>query len=345
MAAVVVIHVLLVTTLLHPSSAAIATTAEPDDWNFLPPQLHVLRDVIPQDACAEIVRVSNAIGWSDRPDSIGHYKLPSQDIYVYDRKQVLTPKLQELIEPFYDRMTQFVRHMKEKDEDTYEDEWGQTPPRIHWVFIRKYGVEPGSMRDRLGGHTDSNRYTLSIPLNEAGADFEGGHIWFQRPGSTYGNLEPEIDGLGDRNSSTHATPWLRAGDAVMYNKRLSHGITPVTRGSRYSLAVFFDMPNEGLEQDTTNDQRVTVTFANRQLSDDTRRLELWWTDGNRNRKHAVAAPWAHGENVPQQTFVGHEFMVVDATNGKDEDLHSFRILQERRVYEWPPPTARVGREL
>ena len=44
-----------------------------------------------------------------------------------------------------------------------------------------------------------------------------------------------------RNTSEYFVPFIDAGTALLHDHRVLHGISPVTKGSKYSLLLFIDM--------------------------------------------------------------------------------------------------------
>lgn len=147
-----------------------------------------------------------------------------------------------------------------------------TAPQLGWIFYRKYS--PDTPRNSLIPHSDYNLNTVNIALND---DFEGGGLFYVKPSYEdnpdwllnttitdylfkgpannglpdvpYDNTSYEwVDGLNRQNSSNVVFPALKEGDALIHNYTVWHGIAPITKGTRYSLLLFFDQDNPMLER-------------------------------------------------------------------------------------------------
>lgn len=58
-------------------------------------------------------------------------------------------------------------------------------------------------------------------------------------------LQPEhIPGPEHGNQSNYFFPYVAPGSAMVYDKTVWHGVTPVTKGIRYALSFFYDEPLE-----------------------------------------------------------------------------------------------------
>ena len=129
---------------------------------------------------------------------------------------------------------------------------------IDWIFIRKYSANSDSKRDHLAGHRDTNQFSVNVPLN-SDTFFEEGKLWFARRNDEESNGETaaqlaaapmakdtkgahDVSTYRGRNSSRFFVPKLTAGHALCHNNQVLHGISPITKGSKYSLLFFLDMP-------------------------------------------------------------------------------------------------------
>jgi len=184
-----------------------------DDLLPDPPNLVVVPEVLTQEACNELIEMSEAHGWNMRVDSIDHYKKPSVDIYVLDKGIVLKPKFWRWMSPIVPRIKELVRKYS-ADPDTFESS-------IDWVFIRKYSADVDTKRDALRGHRDTNEYTFIVPLNH---NFEGGELWFLRPSVEVDSESYNVPAEWPRkNTSAYFLPRIKGGEAIIYDNKVSHG--------------------------------------------------------------------------------------------------------------------------
>jgi hypothetical protein len=267
------------------------------------------RQIYNRSTMTNLIALCEEHGWSDQPDSIGGYQQPSQDIYVYDRGEVMAPELFKVIEHglrdvvdwIYTEtgelkvdLGEFRRASAEllENEMFQDSKENQMPTElqlesiseemanhyitekaarhqlptaglhtIDWIFIRKYSAT--SDRDWLAGHRDTNQFSVAVPMNDD-TEFENGRFWLVQSGfeakeggdegmdklvaaemsqGPKANVDESLEEMEKRkNSSAFYIPKLVTGSAMFYNNRVYHGIAPVTKGTKYSLLFFLDMP-------------------------------------------------------------------------------------------------------
>ena len=138
-----------------------------------------------------------------------------------------------------------------------------------WIFIRKYSAEADSKRDHLAGHRDTNQFSVNLPLN-SDDEFEGGKLWFARNDNEEHTAENRAINAANANtvkgqsanpsvvaaaharglnSSRFFVPKLDVGRAIIHNNQVLHGISPITKGTKYSLLFFLDMPVRPIDRD------------------------------------------------------------------------------------------------
>lgn len=94
--------------------------------------------------------------------------------------------------------------------------------RIHDAFIVRYACDDGSLS--LPEHSDTSLLSVTLALNSACADFEGGGTWFEA--------------LGEAGSNEGRVVDAAVGHAVAFAGPLRHAGFPVTRGTRIILVLF-----------------------------------------------------------------------------------------------------------
>ena len=219
----------------------------PHGWTLENVGLDPIPNALPLDACAKLIEVCNNAGWATEADSIDGYNV--QDLQVVHHGKVVHAAAHAVIAPYLDNLKRWL-----------DAKWGDDPlnyNELDWVFARKYAA--GSVRDGLQGHKDSNRHSINIALN---TDFDGGHLYFVPPDSPLGQL---VDAKGTKKqhgmagdsvsllkpanvaspgvtTENYFFPKLSAGDALSHNDTVWHGITPTTKGAKYSLLFFYDEP-------------------------------------------------------------------------------------------------------
>ena len=142
-------------------------------------------------------------------------------------------------------------------------------PSPDWIFIRKYSGDADSKRKNLRGHRDINEFSVNIPLNH---NFEGGHIWFLRPTS-----EDRSDALAEpkvwptENTTDYFMPRIHGGTAMIHDNTVSHGISDVLEGNKYTFILFYNMPPPGSDG-------VSASFSDKRTGhgDDTPMVDLVW---------------------------------------------------------------------
>ena len=218
-------------------------------WTLENVGLDPIPNALPLDACTKLIEVCNAQGWATEADSIDGYNV--QGLQVVHHGKVVNAAAHAVIAPYLDNLTAWL-----------DAKWGHDPlnyNELDWVFARKYAAD--SPRDGLQGHKDSNRRSVNIALNTH-PDFEGGHYYAVPPVSPLGQL---VDAMGTKklrrmtrdsvsmlkpanvptpgvDSGNYFFPKLIAGNALVHNDTVWHGITPVLRNAKYTLVLFYDEP-------------------------------------------------------------------------------------------------------
>merc|ERR1712135_190431 len=77
-------------------------------------------------------------------------------------------------------------------------------------------------------------------------------------GNTLFGTQQDEDTLA-KNSSALYVPWFEPGTALLHDHRVLHGISPTTRGSKYSLLFFLDLADHPSSE---SDGTITVFFEN-----------------------------------------------------------------------------------
>mmetsp|Transcript_22716 Transcript_22716/g.59882 ORF Transcript_22716/g.59882 Transcript_22716/m.59882 type:complete len:402 (-) Transcript_22716:278-1483(-) len=350
-----------------------AVAGEVEDLDVHPiPLFYRYEHYLSPSECAEVIAEAEAHGWSAQLDSIGGFAGPSQDIYVFDRG-VVPPharNLFQLLEPVLPRLVNWVaarvgqltadgdeaqaipsaeRQLSLAEVDLAGKAANHPLPTallhtIDWIFIRKYSADPGSMRNHLVGHRDTNLFSVNVPLN---VDFEGGHLWFSRAGETALEgytlgTEQDEDPLASgetkarsqaraKNSSAHYVPWCEPGTALLHDHRVLHGISPTTRGSKYSLLFFLDMPNLA---SSGSDDSVTVVFENSAHSRCPPVTVRWCGSPDFDveagipveERVVVEGDLTAGQRASIGSFEGHEFEVVLLDAPLAPPVAKFKVL-------------------
>jgi len=272
--------------------------------------------------CKELIDAAEAMQWTMDADSIDNN--PVMDIRVFNHDVIYAPKIYQILEPY-------LKQMKDELDRFHPD----VPNKLDWVFFRKYVT--GSVRSSLQGHKDTNQHTVNLALN---TDFDGGRLYFVPPSSQLGKLANEKHGTPvefqkamlpenipdpvNGNTSNYFFPYMEPGVIMVYDNTVWHGVTHVTKGTRFSLSFFYDEPKEIRE----GTERVTVSFRNKRVTGPV--LVLYWL------KHGikvgdtldidVAVDISGGSFsglVTQATFKNHLFAVAE----KD----SLKVIAEYRV--------------
>lgn len=336
-----------------------AVAGEVEDRDVHPvPRFYRYEHYLSPAKCAEVIAEAEAHGWSAQLDSIGGYVGPSQDINVFDRGVVMAHNLLQLLEPMLPRLVNWVAaRVGQLTADGYEalaipgpqgllsltdvDLAGKAAIHplptallhtIDWIFIRKYSADAGSLLDHLVGHQDLNLFSVNVPLN---VDFEGGQLWFSvgettPEGNTLCGTQQDEDTLA-KNSSALYVPWFEPGTALLHDHRVLHGISPTTRGSKYSLLFFLDLPDLPSSE---SDGTVTVFFENSAHSRCPPVTVRWCGSPDLDveagipveERVVVIGDWTAGQRASIFSFEGHEFEVVLLDAPSAPPVAKFKVL-------------------
>jgi hypothetical protein len=249
------------------------------DDAFIEPDVRRYTNVLPRDACEKIIKLGEAVGFPLEEDSIDAFEVKNKDnqysqaINVMDESgNVNYPEIFEAFEPYIPNIAELIRSQRNEKMDRllFPDEPPNRVPRLGWIFYRKYS--PGSARNALIPHFDSNMHTVNIALND---DFTGGGLFYVKPRHSinpdyfpnqendYFRVEGTADGvpwllehqltydwvntLQRENTTGVVFPKLETGDALIHNYTVWHAVAPIQTGIRYSLVLFFDMHNPLLD--------------------------------------------------------------------------------------------------
>lgn len=174
---------------------------------------------------------SRSGGWT----TARHYAVPTTDIPLHSLPRVL----QWLKSVVYVRLQSCLRHLffPHARPDT-------VGVCIHDAFIVKYSHDPlgvEAARTHLPLHQDESTHSLTIALNQ-NTEFDGGGTFFQM-------LDCSI-----RPS---------AGSVLGFSGSLVHGGDPILKGTRYIIAVFLMLSEEG--EDTLDSQEHVPPLKSRRI--------------------------------------------------------------------------------
>ncbi|GAB5368339.1 hypothetical protein AAMO2058_001311000, partial [Amorphochlora amoebiformis] len=160
-------------------------------------------------------------------------------------------------------------------------------------------------------HQDTSTLSVIIPLN---TDFEGGELFFVRKTSNL-HKDPHQASISmpsiAQNTSEFFFPDLKTGHATCYDNSVWHGIRPVTKGWKYSLVFFFDMPEiDGVIQ-------TPATFVSRR----SKPVDLYFIPIN-DKPHRIET-LQYDTHASIGSYVGHLFRTIDTRSGKT--LFEFKI--------------------
>lgn len=139
-------------------------------------------------------------------------------------------------------------------------------------------------------------------------------MWFSSLPSSAETGEEEMAAafaVGEgQNSSAFFVPRHGPGSALLHDHRVMHGVAPVTKGSKYSLLFFLDMPPE------RPPKALNATFVH--AAPNAPPVKLVWAhspDFNVKReileaKRTEVDDWALGKSSRINSFPGHKFEVL-----------------------------------
>ena len=295
--------------------------------------------VYTKEVCTAIIEECNSIGWSQIADSIDQGLVNnsvSQDIYVKDYDKIVHDKLWNLIKPGVAMMDAMILERRRVTPDWHVD---ATRPRADWIFIRKYSPDADSTRNSLRVHADTNVHTVNIPLNYEGEDFYGGGLFIMRPTTDMrvhpGEQRPCPDKWTQpefanmitkrRNTSEFMFPDMQTGYAYLYNKTVYHGVAPVQKGTRFSLSVFYDMPEE---REIEEQWRISQKFVSH-YPGKAKVVLVHPPPPEGEQQFIVKDEWVQGESFVEFTFPGHIFEAID--------LETNAVIGRFEMSHDPPP--------
>jgi len=237
------------------------------DVEFLEPKVQRHVGVLPLSVCKELISLGEKFGFLVREESIDEDEqkdptkkyVPSQTIDIYENRSEpeieYEPEMQNeaiwnVLQPWIPKITEIVKVNRDKEAFSkyYPDE-PDRDPELNWIFFRKYS--PNAERNSLKVHHDTNMNTVNIELSD---EYDGGGLFYIKSLDSIGEIPDEygdyewIESVKRENTSDVVFPDLRAGDAIFYNYTVEHAVAPVERGTRYSMAFFFDMDNPVLRE-------------------------------------------------------------------------------------------------
>lgn len=139
--------------------------------------------------------------------------------------------------------------------------------------------------------------------------------------------------LGCRRDDASAlyVPWFEPGTALLHDHRVLHGISPTTRGSKYSLLFFLDLPDLPSSE---SDGTVTVFFENSAHSRCPPVTVRWCGSPDFDveagipveERVVVIGDWTAGQRASIFSFEGHEFEVVLLDAPSAPPVAKFKVL-------------------
>ena len=272
----------------------------------------VFKNAVTQEFVRDFIAEIGRQEWDTTSDSVDGYNQHTID--VIDHAKVTNDPLNALL------MTQMPRIYA-----WLNSEYPGFPHHLDWVFIRRYS--PGT-RLELQPHLDENNHTVNIPLN---TDFEGSNLYFIR--------RPELNNPKDNyspvpfrewfeatpkpvfNSTKFFIPYYAPGDALVHDNTVYHGIGPVTSGTKFSLVLFFDMP------DYTNPKHFRAVFLNTR----DRSARLLFKFHKDRPPMVVYEDWRPGQYIVEGTYDKHLYMVEDKETGNVIKFFSMRTKSEDEI--------------
>ena len=71
-----------------------------------------------------------------------------------------------------------------------------------------------------------------------------------------------------------SVPSVQTGVGTIYNKSIWHGVTRMTKGSRYTLSFFYDEPPSIREGSST----ISITFINQRKASRAEKVVIYWVN-------------------------------------------------------------------
>ncbi len=342
------------------AAAAAAATSSPEE-EFMEPRVTRYTGVLPPAVCEELIRLGEQSGFNVVEESIDEYQvnpMPSQSIevlgYVEGGQNRIDDKaIWEALEPYTEVFADLVKKTRRDEEHLllYPDEPDRDPV-LDWIFFRKYS--PTSDRNSLIPHVDTNVFTLNIALND---DFEGGGLFYVKPPmqdlSESEDARPDLkhemttyewaNTVKRENTSEIVFPNMQAGDVLIHNFTVWHGVAPLEKGERYSFVLFYDMDNpiiDDLDEGHTGefivefyheieDEKIILAFVE-ELPNGTEMLDT------------MVDPFPPFEPQSLDSFEGHKFRAI--VEGTNEVLADFVVSREQRSHVITKPAVADSRD-
>ena len=316
---------------------------------FMEPKVSRFARVLPQHACQELIRLGEESGFNVVEESIDDYEvenIPSQSIEVYsydpgDEKRIIDKPIWDALQPYMKVFSDLVKQTRDEEQhlSLYPDDPNREP-MLDWIFFRKYS--PTSDRNSLIPHVDTNVYTLNIALND---NFEGGGLFYVRPHmqdivSEDGRpeLKPEktrydwTNTIKRENISDVVFPDMHAGDVLIHNYTVWHGVAPLDKGERYSFVLFYDMDNPRIDDmDTPDDEDEFVVEFYHEIEDSN--VTLMYVEElpqGEELLDPMLDPFLPFQGVTLGSYEGHRFKLI--AEGTDEVVAEFVVKMEQRRY-------------
>mmetsp|Transcript_3776 Transcript_3776/g.8342 ORF Transcript_3776/g.8342 Transcript_3776/m.8342 type:complete len:378 (+) Transcript_3776:217-1350(+) len=268
--------------------------ASVDATDYLEPEIQRHAGVLPKDVCKQLIELGEKAGFLVERESIDSKEqnnpnekyVPSQTIDVYLKGwaepglqipetghvvRIVNEEIWKVLEPFIPFLTKTVE--VNRDNETFRKYFPDDPnrePELNWVFFRKYS--PSEARNSLKPHVDTNMHTLNIELSD---DYEGGGWFYVKPSAIqefeaadgrpdikeeYRNYEWTNE-VRRKNTTEIIFPSLMAGDALLYNFTVYHGVAPVESGTRYAMSFFYDHDNPAIYGDGNDNYSTDEIYS------------------------------------------------------------------------------------
>lgn len=322
-----------------------------DNVQHIEPRVSLYTGILPKAACQELIKLGEQSGFNVIDESIDDYeeneenKVPSQSIEVYSyeyggQNRIIDMPIWQALSPYMELFASLIKATRKEDEHRllYPDEPNREP-KLDWIFFRKYS--PNSARNSLIPHVDTNVFTLNIALND---DFEGGGLFYVKPPMQ--DVALSNDGRPDlkremmsydwantvkrENTSDLVFPNMQAGDVLIHNYTVWHGVAPLEKGERYSFVLFYDMDNPSINDLDADIDEFDVEFYH-EIEDAI--VVLVFVDELANGKEIVEPmidPFPPYEAQELNSFEGHKFRaIIDGTN---EVLAEFVVSSKLKRY-------------
>ncbi len=305
-----------------------------------------IKRLILNEICQKLIDAGERNGWTMEADSID--SKPVMDINVFNHEVVYSPEIYTIVEPYLPILKMEL-----------DDRFPELPNQLYWICFRKY--QAGAIRQALLGHRDACKHTINLALN---SNFEEGRLYFIPPDSEFGklanapensklDLTPLLHGVCPENvplkeqgdQSNYFFPDMLAGVPMVYDSTIWHGVTPVTKGTRYTLSFLYDETPEIRGEAEGLSGSVQAIFENKRTIKSG--VVLYWIPApeetvscdpgaegdhfiNPDSDVEVSKTGAWVESIAQNTYIGHVFAAVETRSNRI--LVVWRISQESELF-------------